>query len=382
MSTSTPTRGKLIIVEGPDYAGSTTAIGMIKDYLDNFVHAKTHVFREPGGYPIGELIRETIFKARELETPDSSSAYRALLFYASRISLYEDFVEPLLAAGDNVILDRCWLTTFVYQGLKDKNLQLVAGLQDLLEKQLPELFKDFLGIVVTANVETIVDRIESNQRENTNSYDPTTAEDVKWQVDGYNETAGALKFKYIVENNGTVEQLRESITDIIDEHFADEIDAKVNEMERLYSNELPLAVIEMRMSHGGHHEIIWNQELEAEPECIPIDPKNIPMVAEQLLSICEDVGFSIAFENGEWYFATSLDAIPAKVEGLEFNASEDYVSQVIPITDHGFIMRISHKDHVDRLYVVGNRKPDIYKPNSTAEDWYALNPIAINVPFV
>ncbi|MFN2399681.1 MAG: dTMP kinase [Gemmatimonadaceae bacterium] len=105
-----PTRGQLLVLEGAEGAGKTT---QIQKLLTFFATRSVPVasFREPGGTPLGEEIRQLLLDA----SFSMSARAEALLFTASRAELVEREIMPRLAAGELVILDRFFLSTYAYQ---------------------------------------------------------------------------------------------------------------------------------------------------------------------------------------------------------------------------------------------------------------------------
>jgi dTMP kinase len=104
-------RGKLITVEGIDGAGKTTLVGALERALrGRGIDAR--ILREPGGVPVAERIRELV-KDPRLEVGPRAEA---LLYAAARAQLVEEAVEPLLAAGSWVLLDRFVDSSLAYQG--------------------------------------------------------------------------------------------------------------------------------------------------------------------------------------------------------------------------------------------------------------------------
>lgn len=76
-------------------------------------HRVLHV-REPGGTPIGEVIRHLLkyHPENEAMTPEAE----LLLFAASRAQLVREKITPFLAEGGLVVADRFLDSTTVYQG--------------------------------------------------------------------------------------------------------------------------------------------------------------------------------------------------------------------------------------------------------------------------
>jgi dTMP kinase len=102
-------RGRLITVEGIDGAGKTTVVGALADALRK---RDVVVLREPGGVELSERIRALV-KDPEL---DVSPRAEALLYAAARAQLVAERLEPLLADGRWVLLDRFVDSSLAYQG--------------------------------------------------------------------------------------------------------------------------------------------------------------------------------------------------------------------------------------------------------------------------
>jgi dTMP kinase len=102
-------RGRLITVEGIDGAGKTTVVGALADALRK---RDVVVLREPGGVELSERIRALV-KDPEL---DVSPRAEALLYAAARAQLGAERLEPLLADGRWVLLDRFVDSSLAYQG--------------------------------------------------------------------------------------------------------------------------------------------------------------------------------------------------------------------------------------------------------------------------
>jgi dTMP kinase len=105
------TRGRLITIEGLDGAGKTTLVAGLSTALHERGRP-VYVLREPGGVEVSERIRALV------KDPAMTIAPRAeaLLFAAARAQLVAEQLQPLLAGGDWVLLDRFVDSSLAYQG--------------------------------------------------------------------------------------------------------------------------------------------------------------------------------------------------------------------------------------------------------------------------
>ena len=104
-------RGRLITIEGLDGAGKTTLATALHDELRRR-GVDVSLLREPGGVELAERIRALVTE------PSIAVGARAeaLLYAAARAQLVEERVEPLLAGGTWVLLDRFVDSSLAYQG--------------------------------------------------------------------------------------------------------------------------------------------------------------------------------------------------------------------------------------------------------------------------
>ncbi|MCL9684574.1 dTMP kinase [Legionella maioricensis] len=105
--------GKLIVIEGLEGAGKSTAVNIVIDLLSQ-LDIKTITTREPGGTAIGETLRTIIKNPEYSDVLDDRS--ELLLLYTARIQLVEQVIKPALQQGYWVIADRFELSTMAYQG--------------------------------------------------------------------------------------------------------------------------------------------------------------------------------------------------------------------------------------------------------------------------
>jgi dTMP kinase len=104
-------RGRLITIEGLDGAGKTTlATGLLAAARTRGIDAE--LLREPGGVQTAERIRDLVIDPSLTVSPRTE----ALLYAAARAQLVEEALQPLLARGVTILLDRFVDSSLAYQG--------------------------------------------------------------------------------------------------------------------------------------------------------------------------------------------------------------------------------------------------------------------------
>lgn len=104
--------GRLIVFEGVEGAGKSTQIRRLSEWLGDRGETVL-LLREPGGTALGDQIRRMVLDDVSAQiTPEAE----ALLFMSSRAQLVSSVMQPALARGDTVLLDRFFLSTYAYQG--------------------------------------------------------------------------------------------------------------------------------------------------------------------------------------------------------------------------------------------------------------------------
>lgn len=103
-------RGRLVVFEGGEGAGKSTQLRRLQSRLaaSGIAH---RLFREPGGTAAGDRIRELLLHSDAPLAPTTEAA----LFIASRAQLVAQELQPALARGEQVLLDRFLLSTYAYQ---------------------------------------------------------------------------------------------------------------------------------------------------------------------------------------------------------------------------------------------------------------------------
>ena len=112
--------GRLIVFEGLDGAGTTTQAKLLAERLQQKGRT-VHVAHQPSDGAAGLLIKQIL--AGRAATPHADGKLgqvdervMALLFAADRLDHLNSQIEPRLARGEDVILDRYTLSSLAYQG--------------------------------------------------------------------------------------------------------------------------------------------------------------------------------------------------------------------------------------------------------------------------
>jgi dTMP kinase len=121
------TRGRLIVLEGIDGAGTTTQTELLAAHLRGRGR-RALATREPSDGPVGRLLREMLLgQHRTASGEPVAGATMALLFAADRVDHLQREIEPALAAGGDVVTDRYLLSSLAYQA-EESNRGWVATL--------------------------------------------------------------------------------------------------------------------------------------------------------------------------------------------------------------------------------------------------------------
>lgn len=119
--------GQLIVFEGSEGAGKTTQLRLLAGRL-RAAGFEVLTLREPGGTALGDAIRAILLDPARRISPEAE----ALLFMASRAELVREEIDPALARGVVVLMDRFFLSTYAYQidgrGLAENEIRLANSL--------------------------------------------------------------------------------------------------------------------------------------------------------------------------------------------------------------------------------------------------------------
>lgn len=136
MGRGSVTKGLLISLEGLDGVGKTTQIERLHAWIAKLVPEVLSV-REPGGTMLGEALRDLVLHRVEAQ----SGMAEFLVFAAARAELMQEVVQPALARGAVVFMDRFIDSSVAYQafghGLNVDEVMTINGM--VTHHRMPDL---------------------------------------------------------------------------------------------------------------------------------------------------------------------------------------------------------------------------------------------------
>jgi dTMP kinase len=112
LSTAPAERRPLVVFEGGEGSGKSTQIGRLASWLEGRGVPVT-VARDPGSTRVGQAVRSVLL---DPASQPMDGRTELLLYAAARAQLVREALEPALAAGRVVLLDRYEDSTWAYQG--------------------------------------------------------------------------------------------------------------------------------------------------------------------------------------------------------------------------------------------------------------------------
>lgn len=200
--------GVFLTMEGPDGAGKSTQIELLRDYLSRKGY-DIIVCREPGGTKISEAIRQVILNK---DFTEMSHITELLLYTAARAQLMEEVIRPALKEGKVVICDRFVESSAVYQGIaRGMGIELVYEInQYAIGDTLPDL-----TIMIDLDAKTGISRkkeqaeLDRMEREALDFHEKV--------VKGYREIAALHPERiYKVDGHQTIEEIHKKIAAAVD----------------------------------------------------------------------------------------------------------------------------------------------------------------------
>lgn len=206
--------GIFITMEGPDGAGKSTQIDLLRVYLLEKGY-DIIVCREPGGTVISEAIREVILNK---DYKNMGHMTELLLYAAARAQLVEEVIQPALSQGKVVICDRFIESSAVYQGIaRGMGIDLVYEVnQFAVDGTMPDI-----TILLDIDAETGIGR-KKQQAE----LDRMESEQLgfhKKVVEGYRLLAERDKNRMVkIDGRNSIEEIHRHIKEAVDDALSKE----------------------------------------------------------------------------------------------------------------------------------------------------------------
>lgn len=157
-------RGRLVVVEGIEGTGKSSAIRALEGVLDR-AGVRSHCTREPGGTPLAEQLRRMVLHTTEEEEPVEAIT-ELMLVFAARAQHLTQVVLPHLGAGDWVLCDRFVDSSYAYQGAgRGLSKNLIAQLEQAVCGELVPDLVMLMDLSIEAGLkrarqDDVYDRIE------------------------------------------------------------------------------------------------------------------------------------------------------------------------------------------------------------------------------
>ncbi len=151
--------GTFITFEGCDGSGKSTQLKTLYEKLSE-AGFDVLLTREPGGTPVGEIIREMLLDPKG---PERTSLCETLLYAASRAELVEQVLVPALRRGKVVLTERYIDSTLVYQGIAG-GID-VQDIENVNRIATGGLVPDLTLVFDIEDPKVILDRMASKQRD-------------------------------------------------------------------------------------------------------------------------------------------------------------------------------------------------------------------------
>lgn len=205
------TKGKFIVFEGLDGAGTTTQARLVRDWLVE-QNLPTYLTHEPSEGPAGLIIRLALSGRLLVPTGDQprklDERTLALFFATDRMDHLQSTVIPRLEEGIHVVSDRYYLSSFAYQSLE---LEL---------NWVRQLNKHCLGpdvtILLDVPVEICKARMEQERRHLELYEDEATLQRIR---QNYFDIAKQLRAEgeliHQVEGTGSIAEVQQKVREIL-----------------------------------------------------------------------------------------------------------------------------------------------------------------------
>lgn len=273
-----------ISIEGLDGAGKSTAKAAVIEWLNENQPGEILETREPGTGKLGEIIRGILLDDEDL--PKLMPDEELYLFTVNRKVNYRNIIEPALRDGVHVLSDRCYFSSYAYQGVS-------MDMTRLFHKTHSDICPPDIVLLMTCDVDEAQSRI-AGRNEKLDKIEQRGISQQKIAEIRYRQLGGNQPNAICVDASGTIE-----------ETFA-KVKEKLTEMMLTIT---PLSII----ANGDYLHYNGSEG----PVRVPVD-----RVVNRLFS----KGYEVEYEDGEgWYVemghATLADGIIGRVNAVKLALS-------------------------------------------------------------
>lgn len=209
-------KGLFIVVDGNEACGKTSAIAI----LDKYIKGKNQTCvstRAIGHGDLGEKLRHLL-----LIENDSHTAFEELMICLTAVTnAINSFVCPNVVKGNNVILDRYFTSTLVYQAQEKFHLGKIDKFQyndicTIIHRLVANTRKPDITILISSDLETTKQRIKT--RQDLNRLDIMSDDVFETRNASFIEAfsvLGGLSDRYFVLNSASYEEFEKKLIAIV-----------------------------------------------------------------------------------------------------------------------------------------------------------------------
>lgn len=152
---TTKNSGSYYVFEGVDGSGKTTQAQLFLEHLRN-LGRPAEMVREPGDTEAGEMIRQ-ILLSRSVQLSTKSEVD---LFSVARQELRIQKIQHYIASGIEVISDRSWFSTAVYQHFgRDADEKVsIEYIEDVSKAAMEELYMPDSAVIIDVPISVALQR--------------------------------------------------------------------------------------------------------------------------------------------------------------------------------------------------------------------------------
>lgn len=194
-----------ITFEGIDFAGKTTQLTLLKEFLIR-KNYDVITLRDPGGTPLAEEIRKLLLDKNNLLNPITEF----FLFESARSDLVSKVILPALSSGKIVICDRFCDSTLAYQGY---GRGLPLDFVDDCNRKASQELKPEITFLIDVPISVVMSR--GQQRVN-DRFESERIEFIEKVIEGFRMIAQNNSERvHLIDGNKPVEEIHSEITRIV-----------------------------------------------------------------------------------------------------------------------------------------------------------------------